>query len=236
MEPLIALALVGFLTCLFLMDTVQVLLRAISAILTAPVLGAHLGSVFMLTNRAATALSLVLIAYLVDVAVEAEWFLMVYAVCAMTIALSHLILSRPTYLLRTIFYCFRTFYGKALDDETVATAARALSGRSKVVISPAVLAVTVIGFLGLLIPSILASKFPIYRATLMQTGFVLNALATVFSVLHVEREIAVTLDRGDPTAVSSLYQSYNFSRMLGYVAGFGLFMLTLAGELARLWP
>ncbi|MGK6323001.1 hypothetical protein ACMGDM_07925 [Sphingomonas sp. DT-51] len=225
---LLAITLIGFLLCMFLIDTVQVLLRATAAIVGAPVLGAHLGSVFMLVNRAATALSLLLIGYLVDSYVAKLDLMVIYAAAALLIALCHLTLSRRVALLRLMLFFFRRIYGKtpapALIDAAVATLTRTPQSS----ISAAVVAVTSIGFLGLLVPSLLASTYPAYRATLMQTGFIINSLASVGSVLHVERVIAVTIDKGDPDDVNALYSSYSRSRLCGYMTAFALFAISIA--------
>lgn len=213
----LAVTLVGFLLCMFLVDTVQVLLRAISTLLAAPVLGAHLGSIFMLSNRAATALTLVLVGYLVDIFTSQYSLLLVYTTAAITIALCHLPLSNRRPLLRLTLFCFRRIYRKSCEADQIDAALAVLDRGADRRLSPAVVAVTAIGFLGLLIPSLLASTFPTYRATLMQTGFILNSLASIVSVLHVERIIAVTIDEGDPEAVNALYGSYVTSRAAGYV-------------------
>lgn len=230
-----AIALIGFLLCMFLIDTLQVLLRAISTMVSAPVLGAHLGSIFMLANRAATALALVLIGYLVDIFAPVQDLLLVYTVAAAVIALCHLPLSRRLPLLRITLFCFRRIYRKAASHKQINSAIESLSCRATWQVSPAVLLVTTIGFSGLLAPSLLASTFPAYRATLMQTGFILNSLASIVSVLHVERIIAVTIDQGDPVAVNSLYSSYIASRTLGYVVASGLFAVVLIVGIAEHW-
>ena len=227
-----AIVLVGLLLCMFLIDTVQVLLRAISTMVSAPVLGAHLGSIFMLANRAATALALVLVGYLVDIFVPKQDLLITYSAAALVIAMCHLPLTKRLPLLRITLFSFRRIYGKSASDEQVNAAIALLGRKAPWRVSVAVMVVTTIGFLGLLAPSLLASTFPTYRATLMQTGFILNSLASIISVLHVERIIAVTIDQGDPEAVNALYSSYIASRMLGYLTAFALFAATL---LLGLW-
>jgi hypothetical protein len=216
-----------FLICLFLVDTVQILLRAVATMMSAPVLGAHLGSIFMLSNRVATASSLVLIGYLVDIKVDKDTLLAIYASAAFVLALCHIPLLRRLPLLRITVFCFRRVYKRTMSVEQVDQAAESLSVKSDWHLSPMIVTVTTVGFLGLLVPSLLASAFPEYRATLMQTGFIINALSTVLSVLHVERVIAVTLDEGNDASVNALYSTYNISRMLGYGFASCLFVMVL---------
>lgn len=209
-------ALIFFLLCMFLVDTLQVLLRAIATGLEAPILGAHLGSVFMLVNRATAALALLAIGYFVDTSIPRERLQMIYALAAILIAILHFpLLSRRPILAMTLF-AFRRMYAKICPPEIVAASQETYAKKSPYRISAAVAIVTAVGLLGLLIPSLLASTYPAYRATLMQTGFILNSAATIINILYVEREIAMTLDEGNADQINALYNSYTISRAIGY--------------------
>lgn len=214
-----------FLLSMFLIDTLQVLLRTISAVVSAPVLGAHLGSVFMLVNRATTALALLTIGYLVDKSTPMSQLLVIYAVASLVIAACHLPLLYRAPLLTLTLAAFRSIYGKTCDPVVIHLARDLYRERVKYNISPSVAGVTALGFLGLLGPSLLASAFPDYRATLMQTGFIVNSLASITSVLHVERRIAMVMDSGSSQQINELYGSYTVSRALGYLLAFLAFLL-----------
>lgn len=219
---------------MFLVDTLQVLLRAISAVVSAPVLGAHLGSVFMLVNRATTALALLTIGYLVDTSIPGSQLLIIYAATSLVIAVSHLPLLRRAPLLNLTLVAFRRIYGKTCEPVAIQSARDLHRERVEYKVSPAVAGVTALGFVGLLAPSLVASAFPDYRATLMQTGFIVNSFASIISVLQVERRIAMVMDSGSPRQINELYSSYTVSRALGYLAAMAVFLLPLfIGHTAR---
>ena len=88
-------------------------------------------------------------------------------------------------------------------------------------------AVSAIGLIGLLSPSLLATTFPAYRATLMQTGFIINSIASIISVMYVERQIAITLDGGDQHEIGLLYNSFLVSRALGYAVTALFFLMSM---------
>lgn len=218
-------ALIFFLLCMFLVDTLQVLLRVISTGLSAPILGAHLGSIFMLVNRATAALALLAIGYFVDTSMPREHLQWIYAAAAVLIAISHLpLLSRKPIIAITLL-AFKRVYGKTCDPEIVQTARQTHGLKTHYKLSYAVAGVTAIGLLGLLAPSLFASTFPEYRATLMQTGFILNSAATIINVLYVERDIAMTLDDGNSEQINSLYGTYTVSRAVGYVVAAIAFLI-----------
>ncbi len=225
---LLSISLGFFLLCMFLVDTLQVLLRAISAVVAAPVLGAHLGSIFMLINRAATAIALLTIGYLVDTSIHGQQLLLIYATASLLIALCHLPLLSRAPLLKLTLSAFRLIYGKTCEPQAVDVARQLHFQRSHAKVSLAVSGVTALGFLGLLAPSLLASTFPDYRATLMQTGFVLNSFASIVNVLQVERQIAMTMDSGDPAKINALYSGYTVSRATGYLLAMLAFAIPLA--------
>jgi hypothetical protein len=232
---LLSIALILFLLCMFLVDTLQVLLRAISAIMAAPVLGAHLGSIFMLVNRATTALALLTIGYLVDTSIPSSHLLTIYASASLIIAVLHLPLLRRGPLLSLSLVAFRHIYGKTCEPQVI-QAARDLHGeRVEYKLSTAVAGVTALGFLGLLAPSLLAASYLDYRATLMQTGFILNSVASIINVLQVERRIAMVMDSGTQQQINALYSSYTVSRAVGYLAAMLAFLLPLVTDSFARW-
>jgi hypothetical protein len=227
---LLPIALVLFLLCMFLVDTLQVLLRAISAIVAAPVLGAHLGSIFMLVNRATTALALLSIGYLVDTSIPSTHLLTIYAAASLTIAALHLPLLRRGPLLSLTLFAFRRIYGKTCEPQVIQAARDLRQERVEYKLSKAVAGVTALGFLGLLAPSLLAASYLDYRATLMQTGFILNSIASIINVLQVERRIAMVMDSGTQQQINALYSSYIVSRAVGYLAAMLAFLLALVAD------
>jgi hypothetical protein len=232
---LLPFALILFLLCMFLVDTLQVLLRAISAIMSAPVLGAHLGSIFMLVNRATAALALLTIGYLVDTSIPGPHLLTIYAGASLIIAVCHLPLLRRGPLLNLTLVAFRHVYGKTCEPQAIQAARDIHRERVEYKLSTAVAGVTALGFLGLLAPSLLASSYLDYRATLMQTGFILNSIASIVSVLQVERRIAMVMDNGTPQQINALYSSYIVSRAIGYLAAMLAFLLPLVTGSAARW-
>ena len=217
MFTLLVALLLLFLLCMFLMDTLQVLLRAVSTMLDAPVLGAHLGSVFMLANRAATALALLTIGYFVDSYVARGTLQWTYAAAASLIAIFHIPLLARKPLIAVTVKASTLLYRKSFQPELIARSLAAGGDRAVADVSTPIAVIATVGLLGLLGPSLLAATYPDYRATLMQTGFIVNSAASIINVMYVERQIAMTLDEGDERKISSLLHSYTVSRAVGYL-------------------
>jgi len=68
---------------------------------------------------------------------------------------------------------------------------------------------------GFLLPSIMAATFPGYRATLLQTGFLLNSLATIYMTLRIERQLALTLSSNNEHKKWEAYRLFMTSRAVG---------------------
>ena len=219
--------LAACLLVMYLMDTFQVLLRALSGLANAPVLGAHLGSVVMLLNRAATAVALILIGYMVDTGVPARSMLALYALVAILLGSSHGLFLQKKLLFKLVLYACKTFYNKSLDRRWIRRALRTIEGRRRSKTQVAIVLVCALGLVGFLIPSILAADHPLYRATLMQTGFVINSSASILNVLYIERRISMIIHSGDPTGINRVYDSYLSSRAVGYIVGAAPFLLAL---------
>ncbi len=221
------LGLVVCLLAMYLMDTFQVLLRTLAGLLNISILGAHLGSVVMLLNRAATAAVLLLIGYMVDIGVPARELLTLYAGTALLLGAAHaLFLGKRRIFNLTLLAC-RWMYRKTGDADAITLATQEFGKKRRLVVQPVVALVGTIALAGFLLPSIAAAVFPHYRATLMQTGFIINSIASIISVLHVERRISMVIDDGDPARINHLYDAYVMSRGVGYIAGFAPFAAVL---------
>lgn len=210
---------------MYLMDTLQVLLRTMSGLAGVAILGAHLGSVVMLANRMATAAALLLLGYLVDTGASPVRLLLAYAVISCVLALSHAAFLRKQLVFRSMLYACAVFYRRPVELGRMLSTARVIRGASEFKVSAPVAFVSALGLLGFLGPSLAAALVPGFRATLMQSGFVLNSIATIVSVVIVEKGISMTIDRGSAAEISRLYDSYVVSRAIGYVCGSGLFAI-----------
>lgn len=220
----------GFGVCLlamYLMDTLQVLLRALAGLAGVAVLGAHLGSMVMLANRIATSVALLLLGYMVDTGVSALVMVGAFGCLSVLIAIGHVVFIRKRLVLRVLLSACAAFYGRAVALPRMTIAAKALRGRVAWVVSPSVAFVSALGLAGFLVPSLAAAKYPDFRATLMQTGFVLNSIATIVNVMVVEKRISLTIDGGSTGDISALYDSYVLSRAVGYVCGALIFVGTV---------
>lgn len=222
-----AILLAACLLVMYLMDTFQVLLRALSGLANAPVLGAHLGSVVMLLNRAATAVALILIGYMVDTGVPARSMLALYALVAILLASSHGLFLQKKLLFKLVLCACKAIYNKPLDARWIRRALRTIQGRRRHEAQVAIILVCALGLAGFLIPSILAAEQPVYRATLMQTGFIINSAASVLNVLYIERRISMIIHSGDTTRINEVYDTYLSSRAVGYIVGAAPFLLAL---------
>lgn len=215
--------LVVLLVFVFILDSVQILVKLLTASSGCSILGAHLGSVIMLGNRGAVALSLLIAGYLVDAGVKNSFFLVSYGVASLIVALAHIVLLRRGMIFGIVKYAFRRLYDKNIPNGVW----NRLTFKGVCRYAPwlTLFVVTAVSFAGLLIPSVLASTFSSHRAALMQTGFLINTTATIVYVLHVEKKLAIVISGEDFASLERMYCIYINSRFFSYVTISALFFM-----------
>jgi len=82
-----------------------------------------------------------------------------------------------------------------------------------------VMIIFLLSIFGFLLPSVAASFFPNYRATLLQTGFVLNSVATLYSTFRIEKRLALIFNADDNIPKWDVYAAFLYSRGLGALLG-----------------
>jgi hypothetical protein len=209
------LILILFISVIFIVDTLQVFIRLASAHSGSPVMGAHLGSVIMLLNRAATASALLLIGYLVDTGTNHHSLLLVYCVASFMIALFHLFLYRSSAVSVLLVVLFKLMYSQDINFKSKNIKYSFIFFGTK--FWYLLIIISCVSYVGLLLPSIFASRYFEYRAALMQTGFLINTFATVGYVVLIEKKIALVISNGNENEIDDLYNLYYRSRVVSFL-------------------
>ena len=194
----------------FVIDTGQVAVRITSGMQGVPLLGAHTAQVLLLVNRAAVACVMVIIGYLIDGGERIETLFSLYLITTIIVSFMHIIVIRPLIISVFNVYATRVIHKVVIE---VPKAFR-VHGRRQHRLWGSLIFVTVVNFFGLLGPSLLAAALPEFRATLMQSGFVINTIGTLIYVIHIEKQIAIKINNMDD--LEFLFSDYIYSRIFAY--------------------
>jgi hypothetical protein len=195
----------------FIGDMLQYAVRIVASVLEHPNLSTHLVSLSMLVNRFGAALGLLLIGYSIDTGVTAATLIVAYAVFVSLLGLLYLLNARYSKFSVLLLRPFVTRYYKleVTQRDFPVCPVEWRSPRRDIAI---LFAVSLFGFL---LPSLAAAAFPAYRATLLQSGFILNSFATLYFALKIEKELAITLNTGSEMDKWHAYVSFMYARATG---------------------
>lgn len=190
---LIEIALVFCLFLAFLGDILQSVSRVSASVLRLPDLATHLTTLSMLVNRFGGAIALVLIGYSIDTGIAAHQLIVTYLVTILFVGACYTLAAfRGNWILPATARFVRYYYHidppvdvRDIKLEVTKTARFDLT---------IIYLITISGFL---LPSVLAAILPDYRATLLQSGFLLNSIATLYTALKIEKDIALDLISND---------------------------------------
>lgn len=189
---LISILLVVFLLIAFIGDLVQFSLRIMVSIFKYSDLSTHLVSVSMLINRLGAAVSLLLIGLAIDIGFSYNELILLYGFFTLSLSFCYyLAFLFPLVWIPIMQYILKTYYKKnVIHDTHNSTFPTKLSLRKDMSL------VFLISIFGFLIPSVAASLYPDFRGSLLQSGFILNTVATVYTAMIIEKEIAIVLNDG----------------------------------------
>lgn len=224
---------VGALFCIILFNLIEqssLSVRVYGASVGALPIGHHLSLIIMLFNRVGSALALLFLGYAVDTGIDADELASLFAISGLILGvISNFVIRRWEVARWTFSLLYRVCYGSSWVESNSPLRASAeveydhsSSERLRVKL---VYVSSVLLFMGFLIPSILASVWPDLRATLMQTGFVFNALGSLIVALFVEKDIATIFQGLRPSEIKRVNSEMAAYKSYAYVTGALLFLI-----------
>jgi hypothetical protein len=208
----------------FLGDMLQFSTRTTASIMRISDVSTHLVSVSMLINRVGAATTLVIIGFLLDTGTSIKYLVSAYIAFLVMIALFYALYSIYfSKLIALEAWAIRRFYSLPSTTPRLCNMQIARINIQDY-IEPRYLDIAFsycLSILGFILPSIVASMYPDYRATLLQTGFILNSFSTIYFTLICEKRFANVLING------STNEKLVFSKQFMALRGLGS-LLTIA--------
>lgn len=207
----------------FVGDLLQFAVRIIVSVLNQPNLSTHMVTLSMLINRFGAALGLLLIGVLIDTGTTIAKLSLIYTV--LTISLSFIYLATAQYLqfITKFIVIFIVKYYKI----NIQVPQYDIKYNSDLKNNADISIIYCVALIAFLLPSILAAAIPEYRATLLQTGFILNTFATLYFALKIEKKIALILNNGTEQEKWEVCKTFMLARALGSVFAATIMFTTL---------
>ena len=215
--------LILFLLLAFIGDLLQFAVRIIASIIEHPNLSTHLVSLSMLPNRVGAAGALLVIGYSVDKGLSQTSLIHIYIIFSILLGLTYLVAALFRHRLLGIFIPFINRYYGVQAGEIDQQASSTPWYHPK----PDIALMFALAICGFLLPSVAAATFPDYRATLLQTGFILNSFVTLYFALKIEKELAITLNIGSQGDKWRSYNEFMVSRAIGCIISAAIFASVL---------
>ena len=216
--------LLVFLILAFSGDLIQYAVRILVSVLDQPNLSTHLVSLSMLINRFGAALGLLLIGFMIDTGASVYNLTAVYTLFALSMGGIYALVARfPKFGMKLLVPFIAKYYGFEVRTPNVPSFGDSEAVKCKFDIALAFN----LALLGFLLPSILAVAVPEYRATLLQTGFILNSFATLYSALKIEKSLAIILNGDNEAAKWQAYVNFMQARALGAILTAGMLFLIM---------
>ena len=205
----------------FIGDMLQYAVRIIASVMNWPNLSTHLVTLSMLINRFGAALALLIIGFMIDIGMSIIAFLSIYISFVLILGLSYWLKAKfPNFFLK-VSVPFITKYYNITVDNSFGYNSRSYAPK----VNPPIAIIFSIALLGFLLPSLFAAAFPNYRATLLQTGFILNSFATLYSALKIEKNLALTMNNGNNDDKWLAYCEFMISRAVGCLLATLIFLI-----------
>lgn len=178
--------------CLFLAfagDILQSITRVSASVLRLPDLATHLATLSMLINRFGAAVALLLIGYSIDTEISPSKLIESYLITVLIVGMFYALAAMRGNWIMAATEKFIRFYYKVEPNVEQRCVSEHFSFKGRIDL----LVIYILTITGFLLPSVAAAIFPAYRGTLLQTGFLLNSVATLYTALKIEKEIALSL-------------------------------------------
>lgn len=207
----------------YLGDLMQIAVRVIISVVDQPNLSTHLVTLSLLINRFGASLGLLLIGFLIDSGVSVASLSISYAISALCIAMLYSLTGSYPVLGPHFLVPFIQRYYKLDVTHKEPVFEMPIWRQSPIDVA----LVNALAILGFLVPSLLAAAIPDFRATLLQTGFILNSFGTLYSALSIEKRLAITLNRGSESEKWAAYVTFMRARSIGSVVAAGVLICIL---------
>ena len=205
-------------------DMLQYAARIASSLYDHPNLSTHIASLCMLINRIGAAIALMIIGYMIDSGFSAKLITEIYAIFSLILSFSYLFLYKNGYIF--LFYAKKAIV-KYYGVEISSTSMRSDFIQTKIKYDIAV--VYVVSLLGFFFPSVAAAYFTQFKATLLQSGFILNSFATLYFALVVEKRMALTLNDGSIPDKLQMFSEFMLARFCGsFFTSVSFYVLSLS--------
>lgn len=215
-------ALIFMLYLTFLGDLLQYVFRTITSILGHPNLSNHLTSLAMLGSRVGASVGLLIIGFFIDTGVKYYVLFFVYITFTILLGITYMIIAVFTESAISYVLFFINRYYKLQITFEINKHTNVGWKNPKIDI----MLVFSIGLLGFLIPSISASLMPEFKATLLQTGFILSSFSTLYFTLVIEKKLVLILNSSSDYEKLKSYKIFMYSRAVGCFFS-ALFLLVL---------
>ncbi|WP_371396499.1 hypothetical protein [Fretibacter rubidus] len=196
-----------------IMEQLQILAKYDGAMKAKVASGYNSAMKIMVINRLGAVLYFVFVAFAIDTGISPQRLssFFIGTICALAVV-----------NIGVFSVYFRRFKTELTAE--VRSAGRVEHKRQEDLLALCVFAATMLNLLGLTIPLLLSAKFPDYRMTLSNTGFLFNTLFTIINVFIIENYLAKLIDKKDDR-LHRIVVSILGIRILGQAGAIGLLML-----------
>jgi hypothetical protein len=213
------LLLVIGLSVTFIIETVAVLIRIIGVIIDAPFLTNHVALILLLLSRVSTSVALIMSGLLVDLTGGADYYVIAYIVfSSIVIGVLTAIYKFPIALFNILTFLLKKIHKENFKNPTEMY--EIINNKSRVKINGFNALSSCLLILGFSVPGVLAINYPEYRATLLQTGFLFNAIATILNTTKIEKSIAKVMHDGNKYKLMNEVYEYLKSKIFGFFLAF----------------
>ena len=224
MVDFLATTAVFFGALAYFIDSLSLKIRLTSGIFGSVAIFNHMSMVAMLFNRLAVSLTLPILGFLIDSGWNYESITKVITLAILLYLFSNLaLLVFGQSITKSIVYFLRFYKYDAKNDISLFDKEKIYKSNSPIVFTnfniPSFFCYFII-ILGFFLPSVLASIFFDYRATIIQLGFSLNVFGTLINVLIIEKNVSQTIEERNINKVLKLNNEIIIGRLYGaFLAG-----------------
>ena len=207
----LAISIIVFGATAYFIDSLSLKIRTTSGIVGKVAIFNHMSLIAMMFNRFSVALTLPVLGFLLDYGVNQDFLITIILGAISLYLLLNSLLVVFSYRISMILISMLRFYNQSnkLEINKELFKLRNLSFD----FPSSIFYFTIL--LGFFLPSILASFFLEWRATIMQFGFTLNVLGTLVNVLLIEKKVSLAIDGGNANSVIDLSNKILIGRFIG---------------------
>lgn len=199
----------------YFIDSLSLKIRLTSGLFGRIAIFNHMSMVAMLFNRLAVSLTLPILGFLIDSGWNYQSIIKVIVLAIVLYLISNIMLLAFGQSITKLIVYFLRFYRNDVSDITIEKNCSSEEPIRPIIFNvPSFLCYSII-ILGFFLPSVLASIFFEYRATIIQLGFSLNVFGTLLNVLVIEKEVSQTIEERNVDKVLKLSNEILLGRLYG---------------------